>query len=50
MDALVSALAVFRVTVANPKDRSNGPDATSTSCIRPYGTATRLRKRTPWVM
>ena len=35
-------LAVLRET-ERPKARSSGPDPTSTSCIRPYGTATRLR-------
>ena len=50
MVALVSGLAVFSETVASPKARSSGPEATSTSCIRPYGTATRLRNKTPWVM
>ena len=50
MRAPVSGLAVFKVTVAKPKARSSGPDSTSTSCIRPYGTAIRLRNMTPWVM
>lgn len=47
MRASVDAAAVWSLTFTSPKERSMGPATTSTSCIRPYGTTTRVRKSAP---
>src|SRR4051794_34700920 len=45
--ALVPGLAVCRCTLATPNAWSSGPACTSTYCMRPYGTTTRVRNISP---
>src|SRR5690606_26281217 len=47
MSASLRGEAVCSWTFAMPPHRSSGPACTSTNCMRPYGTTTSERNRTP---